>query len=57
MKTILLKRILMIFIAIAGLVACEGPEGPAGPQGPRRHRSWELPVLGQSSSNGEQMSV
>jgi len=36
MKTILFKtRILMILLAIAGLVACEGPEGPAGPQGPK----------------------
>lgn len=55
MKTILIKtRLLMILIAIAGWVACEGPEGPAGPQGPKGDTGATGPAgpEGQTGENG-----
>ena len=53
MKTILIKtRLLMILIAIAGLVACEGPEGPAGIQGPKGD-TGATGVAGPAGQTGE----
>lgn len=55
MKKILIKtKLLMFLIAIAGLVACEGPEGPAGIQGPKGDTgaTGQQGPAGQNGENG-----
>lgn len=56
MKTILIKtRFLIILIALAVLVSCEGPEGPAGPQGPKGDTgaTGAAGPTGQTGENGQ----